>query len=259
MKETPKTVVIFSGGMDSTTLLYHLHREKHDIFALSVDYGQRHRVELEYARRLANELNVPFEIADLRSITRLISGSSQTDDSVSVPLGHYNSENMKATVVPNRNMIMLAVAAGWAIQLKANHIAYAAHAGDHTIYPDCRAEFADAMSLAIGLADWHQVSLLRPFVAMTKTQIATYGCKLGVPFEQTWSCYVGGTVHCGACGTCIERRESFLEARIQDPTTYGEGAPMLKFEQGKGSTIDWSRTLTGCSMPVHLMRQETQI
>ena len=126
---------------------------------------------------------------------------------------------MKATVVPNRNMIMLAVAGGWAISLRFDRVAFGAHGGDHAIYPDCRAEFADAMDAVLALADWHKIQLVRPFVGITKTDIVTLGAKLGVPFENTWSCYKGTELHCGRCGTCVERREAFHLAGIQDPTT----------------------------------------
>ena len=127
------------------------------------DYGQRHRVELECAAKIIAPLGIRHETADLRSISNLLGGSSQTDDSVEVPLGHYEAENMKQTVVPNRNMILLSLAAAWAIGEKADSVAYAAHAGDHAIYPDCRSEFAEALGGAIALADWHEVKLLRPF------------------------------------------------------------------------------------------------
>ena len=127
---------------------------------------------------------------------------------------------MKSTVVPNRNMIMLSVAAAWAMNLKAAHLAYAAHAGDHTIYPDCRPEFADALNTAIGLADWHTVTLLRPFIGMTKGEICAEGKRLGVNFADTWSCYEGGEQHCGKCGTCVERKEAFIAAGGGDPTRY---------------------------------------
>jgi len=184
-----------------------------------VNYGQRHRKELEFSKALCEDLGVPFEIADLTGITRLISSSSQTGDA-EVPEGHYADENMKLTVVPNRNMIMLAVAAGWAINLKVDAVAYAAHGGDHTIYPDCRPEFADALDATIQIADWHKVSLYRPFVTKTKADLAKLGTDLGVPFERTWSCYKGLEKHCGKCGTCVERREAFELAGVPDPTEY---------------------------------------
>lgn len=183
-----KVVAIYSGGMDSTVLLYHLQSQGYEVRALSVDYAQRHRKELEHARSISRIIGIPHEVADLRGVTHLLKGSSLTDTGIDVPEGHYAEESMKATVVPNRNMIMLSVALGYAISLEAQFVAYGAHAGDHTIYPDCRPEFAAAINTAALLADWHQVELLRPFIRMTKAEIAKRGAELNVPFELTWSC-----------------------------------------------------------------------
>jgi len=135
---------------------------------------------------------------------------------------------MKATVVPNRNMILLSVAAGWAISSEFDRVAYAAHSGDHAVYPDCRNEFADALDATIRLADWREVSLYRPFVDYAKADLVKLGAELGVPFEKTWSCYKGLDLHCGRCGTCIERREAFHLAGIHDPTYYSADAPSLE-------------------------------
>jgi 7-cyano-7-deazaguanine synthase len=215
-----KTVLIYSGGLDSTVALYHLKEKGHDLKALSVDYGQRHAKEIAFARYHCEKLGVEHQIADLRGVTHLLGGSSQTSAELEVPEGHYAEESMKLTVVPNRNMIMLSVAIGWAVSLKFDHVAYAAHAGDHTIYPDCRPEFAAAIDHAASLADWHQVSLLRPFVQWSKADIAAEGKRLGVEIERTWSCYKGQEIHCGKCGTCVERREAFAIAGVTDPTPY---------------------------------------
>jgi 7-cyano-7-deazaguanine synthase len=223
-----KTIVIYSGGLDSTVLVYDLLAKGDVVKALSFDYGQRHSKETEFARRVANDLGIEHRIADLRTITPLIGGSSLTTPEVSVPDGHYTEENMKVTVVPNRNMIMLSVAAGWAISLRFDQVAFGAHSGDHTIYPDCREAFAEAVHRALSLADWHQVRLVRPFVQMTKADIVTRGAELGVPFERTWSCYKGGNQHCGRCGTCVERREAFYLAGVADPTDYASGAPSIE-------------------------------
>lgn len=130
---------------------------------------------------------------------------------------------MKKTVVPNRNMILLAVAIAKAVSVGARFVAYGAHAGDHAIYPDCRPEFVEAMKTAAGLADWTKVEILAPFIKSTKADIAKTGARLGVPFEMTWSCYKGGEIHCGKCGTCTERREAFQLAKIDDPTKYEGG------------------------------------
>ena len=220
-----KTILIHSGGMDSTVLLYQLLEEGHAVKALSVDYGQRHRKELEAAATIAKDCGVEHQTADIRAAAHLLSGSSLTSPDIDVPEGHYAAENMKATVVPNRNMILLSLAAGWAISSQYDHVSYAAHSGDHDIYPDCREEFTQALDQAIQLADWHKVSLHRPFVGITKADIAALGGKLNVPFAKTWSCYKGLELHCGKCGTCIERREAFHLANIEDPTEYLPDAP----------------------------------
>ena len=215
-----EVVAIYSGGLDSTVLLYHLRASGYSVSALSVDYGQRHRKELECARAICELISSPHKVADLRGINHLLGGNSLTDELIDVPEGHYADENMKVTVVPNRNMIMLSVAIGYAITLRAPYIAYGAHAGDHTIYPDCRPEFASAVNTVAMLADYHQVELLRPFIKLTKAEIVKRGADLYVPFGLTWSCYKRGIVHCGRCGTCVERREAFQLVGITDPTEY---------------------------------------
>ncbi|GHC04011.1 7-cyano-7-deazaguanine synthase QueC [Cerasicoccus arenae] len=220
-------VLIYSGGLDSTVLLHHLHQAGNELAALSVNYGQRHSREIECARQQCARLGIEHRVADLRSLAPLLGANSLTDSAVDVPQGHYTEETMKATVVPNRNMIMLSVATGWAISRKSDCVAYAAHSGDHAIYPDCRREFAEALDAAIRLADWHEVHLYRPFVDWTKADIAKRGEELGVPFAETWSCYQGGEVHCGQCGTCIERREAFYLAEVDDPTPYAMEAPTV--------------------------------
>lgn len=229
-----KTVLIYSGGLDSTVLLYHLRDAGYDVHALAVNYGQRHKRELDSARTICEQIDVPFQIADLSAIQPLLAGSSLTSPEIEVAEGHYTEENMKTTVVPNRNMILLALATGHAISVKADQVAYAAHSGDHAIYPDCRTEFADAMAHAIQLADWHKVILSRPFVDWTKADIAKRAAELKVPVELTWSCYKGGDRHCGKCGTCIERREAFDLAGITDPTIYAEDAPSIESLRSKG-------------------------
>jgi 7-cyano-7-deazaguanine synthase len=215
-----KTVVVYSGGLDSTVLLYWLLGRGHALKALGVNYGQRHRKELLSAESICSDLGVPFEVADLSLICGLLAGSSQTSVDVSVPEGHYTEESMKATVVPNRNMIILSVAIGHAISLRYDAVAYAAHGGDHVIYPDCRSEFAALIDAAAAICDWHRVRLERPFVEKTKAQLVSLGNQLGVPFERTWSCLVGLDLHCGRCGACMERREAFELAGTPDLTEY---------------------------------------
>lgn len=223
-----KVVVILSGGMDSAVVLWLYKTLGYELHAISFDYGQRHKRELHSAGALAHFAGcASHEVVDMSSIKSLLKGSSQTDLTVPVPHGHYTAENMKKTVVPNRNMIMISVAAAHAIALKAPTLAYGAHAGDHAIYPDCRPEFGKALAKAILLGDWNPPRLAAPFVDMTKTQITRLGHKLGVPFDETWSCYDPqvsplpfGYAHCGKCGTCVERREAFALAGVSDPTVY---------------------------------------
>lgn len=222
MNSDKKTaVVVLSGGMDSATLLYHYLDEGYDVKAVSFNYGQRHSKELSYAEKLCKFAEVEHKIINL-PITEVLLGSSQTDKTIEVPEGHYAAENMKKTVVPNRNMIMISIAGAWAISLKADVVAYGAHAGDHTIYPDCRDTFVIPMSHALRNADWHQVQLEAPFLFLSKGEIAEMGVRLKVPFELTWTCYKGLSKHCGKCGACQERKEAFVVAGIKDPTEYSE-------------------------------------
>ena len=215
-----KVLVITSGGLDSAVLLHHHVNGGDWVRALAIDYGQRHKCELQCAEIQAFNLSVPFAVAHLPSLASIIPGSSQTSD-VPVPEGHYTAENMKATVVPNRNMILLAVAIGHAIATEVEFVSYAAHSGDHAIYPDCRPEFADAMDAVAKVCHETPLGLLRPFIRKTKAEIVTYGSELNVDFAQTYSCYQGKPgVHCGRCGTCCERAESFQVAGVPDPTVY---------------------------------------
>ena len=217
-----KAVVLFSGGLDSTVLATQMKEEAKETRLLSIDYGQRHAKELHHSQKVAEHLVLGHEILQLPQLGQILGGSSLTDKSMALPEGHYAEESMKSTVVPNRNMILLALAGGHALSLGFNTIAYAAHAGDHTIYPDCRPEFADAMNNALGLADWKDLNLHRPYVEMTKSDLVSLGNQLDAPLHLTWSCYAGGENHCGKCGTCVERKEAFELAKIPDPTKYEE-------------------------------------
>ena len=215
-----KALVLFSGGLDSTVLATQMKQEAKETRLLSIDYGQRHAKELDYSQKIADHLDLSHEILKLPQLGQILGGSSLTDKSITLPEGHYAEESMKSTVVPNRNMILLALAGGHALSLGFDTIAYAAHAGDHTIYPDCRPEFADSMEKSLKLADWNEIKLYRPFVNLTKEELVRRGLELGVPFEKTWSCYAGGNLHCGKCGTCVERKEAFELVGIPDPTDY---------------------------------------
>lgn len=216
-----KTIVICSGGLDSVSLAHKVAAEHTLAALLSFDYGQRHKKELDFAAACAVRLNVPHHIIDIGAIGAHLTGSALTDD-IAVPDGHYAEETMKATVVPNRNAIMLAIAFGVAAAQKADAVATAVHGGDHFIYPDCRPGFIDAFQTMQNHATegYAAVTLYAPYVNGSKADIVTDGAKNGTPFAETWSCYKGGARHCGRCGTCVERREAFHLAGIADPTDY---------------------------------------
>ena len=213
-------IAAFSGGLDSTTLLYHLRSEGHSLRALSVDYGQRHgRRELACARALAADLGVELRVLDLTSLVDFFGRNSLTDAAQPIPTGEYAPGTMALTAVPNRNMILLAVGLAWAIESGATAVAFGAHGGTHT-YPDCRAVFAGAMDAAARVCHTSPVGVWAPFIGWSKGNIVKRGTELGVPFERTWSCYRGGEKHCGECGTCTDRRTAFAQAGVPDPTQY---------------------------------------
>ena len=216
------SIVIFSGGIDSTVLLYWLHYCNYHVKALSVYYGQRHRRELDAAEIIAKTLGVEHQIVDLSSLCPLMAGSSQTSDDIQVPEGHYADASMAQTVVPNRNAIFLAAGVAWAISTGSRIVAYGAHGGDHPIYWDCRPDFITAQRAVYALAEPFPVDIYVPFQQFSKAHIVGLGTTLHVPFSETWSCYRGEEFHCGRCGTCVERREAFVLANIPDPTRYQE-------------------------------------
>jgi 7-cyano-7-deazaguanine synthase len=218
---TNAPVVIISGGLDSTVLAYDVHEYFGDVRLVSFDYGQRHDTELEYARLTAHALGAQHTIINVRSIGRALAGSSAlVDFRIPVPDGHYAADTMKSTIVPNRNMIMLSIAAGIAQSEHRDRVYFAVHSGDHFIYPDCRPIFVQRCDQAIRAATDGAVTLHAPFVFMSKAEIVTRGVEVGARFDDTWSCYKGGDVHCGSCGTCFERREAFCRAGVDDPTPY---------------------------------------
>jgi 7-cyano-7-deazaguanine synthase len=220
--DDPLAVVVFSGGMDSTVLAYYVKSLGYKLHLVSFNYGQKHRKELNAAKRTAEKLKARHDIIDLTGITKQLgqSGSSLVSDQ-EVPEGSYDAENMKSTVVPNRNMVMISVASAVAVAEEADSVFIGVHAGDHTIYPDCRPRFLKAVNAAVVignagfgvLPDIKEVEkpveyVRAPFIYSTKGQIAYTGLELEVPFIDTWSCYKGGDRHCGRCGTCVERLEA---------------------------------------------------
>jgi 7-cyano-7-deazaguanine synthase len=217
---TNRTVVVFSGGLDSTTLLYHLKDARHELIALAVNYGQRHSRELDCARAICHGLGVDLKTLDLTGISQIFGSNRLSDADAEIPEGSYQPDSMQQTTVPNRNMILLSIASGWAISNDCQAVAFGAHSGEYTPYPDCRPEFAEAMDKAAQLCDWKPLRILAPFVEWTKADIVRRGAELGVPFDLTWSCYVGGDRHCGRCGTCLDRQNAFQQSGVNDPTEY---------------------------------------
>ncbi len=230
------TIVVCSGGLDSVTLAYKIARENALTGLVSFDYGQRHKKELGYAAKTAQALGVPHTIIDIAPIGAQLSGSALTDN-VEVPDGHYAEESMKITVVPNRNAIMLSIAYGIASARKSSGVAAAFHGGDHFIYPDCRPPFVVAFEKMQNhaLEGLSEIKLIAPFLTMTKADIVAEGAELNVPFANTWSCYKGGETHCGRCGTCVERREAFHIATVQDPTIYADPDYWIEAVKGKAA------------------------
>lgn len=221
-----KVLVLLSGGLDSATALHEAAAHSEVVVALSFDYGSKHNAqEIPRAREQAAKLSVPHLCFSLDFIGAFFT-SDLLQSGGEIPDGHYEEKTMQRTVVPFRNGIMLAIAAGLAESRGAGGVVIAAHSGDHAIYPDCREEFMRAQAAAIRLGTYAGVEVVRPFIHHSKADIVRRGVGLGVDFRATWSCYKGGPVHCGACGTCVERREAFLLAGVPDPTDYLTTAPL---------------------------------
>ena len=214
------SVIIISEGMDSTTLLYDM--QERIALGLSFDYGSNHNErEIAFAKLHCERLGVRHIVIRLGFMhdyfkSSLLSGAD------AIPEGHYADDNMRSTVVPFRNGIMLAIAAGIAESEGLKYVMMANHGGDHAIYPDCRPEFVSAMSAATKAGTYPGIEVLAPYTGLTKTDIALRGKQLGIDYAETWSCYKGGERHCGKCGTCVERREALHDAGIKDTTEYEE-------------------------------------
>ena len=221
-----RTLVLLSGGMDSVTALYWA-KQHHDVVgAVSFDYGSKHNhKEIGYATWHCSQLNVWHDNVGLPFVNELFS-SDLLKSGGDIPDGHYEEQSMKRTVVPFRNGIMLAIACGIAESRNAEALVIAAHSGDHAIYPDCREPFMQAMANAMREGTYVHIELQRPFIEKDKAAIAKLGHELGIDFAMTWSCYKGGDIHCGTCGTCVERREAFLHAGLVDPTVYAHTGPL---------------------------------
>ncbi|MGH7799230.1 MAG: 7-cyano-7-deazaguanine synthase QueC [Thermodesulfobacteriota bacterium] len=219
-----KAVVIASGGVDSSTLLYKTVKEDYETYVLTFIYGQKHRREIESAKKICEGLKVHHKVIDLSVLKYVLSGSALTDSGVEVPevpetAEHY--ETLKTTIVPNRNSIFLSIAIGYAVSIGANNVFFGAHHSDRGVYPDCRREFVEAFEHAERLANDNLLLVIAaPFVNMTKSEIVKLGVELRVPYKETWSCYKGGKIHCGVCSSCRERKRAFQEAVVLDPTEY---------------------------------------
>lgn len=214
------SIIIVSGGMDSVTLLY----DYKDRIALGIsfDYGSNHNAkEIPFAKLHCERLGIKHITIPLDFMHQYFK-SSLLEGADAIPEGHYQDENMKSTVVPFRNGIMLAIAAGMAESYGLSHVMIANHGGDHAIYPDCRPEFISAMSNATEAGSYNGVTVLAPYTNITKGDIARRGKELGIDYNETWSCYKGGKKHCGKCGTCVERKEALHDAGIEDTTEYEE-------------------------------------
>lgn len=212
------SAIIVSGGMDSITLLYD-HKDEIAL-GISFDYGSNHNArEIPFAKMHCERLGIKHITINL-DFMHLYFKSSLLDGAEAIPEGHYADDNMKSTVVPFRNGIMLAIAIGIAESNNLDQVFIANHGGDHTIYPDCRPEFINAIDAAATAGTYNNVKVIAPYTKITKSDIARIGKRLGIDYAETWSCYKGGEVHCGKCGTCVERKEALAEAGIEDKTIY---------------------------------------
>ena len=214
------SVIIVSGGLDSITLLY--DKASTIALAISFDYGQNHGAkELPFAEYHCHKLGIQNITIPLYFMHQYFK-SSLLDGAAPIPEGHNEEENMKSTVVPFRNGIMLAIATGIAESHELKRVYIANHGGDHVIYPDCRPEFISAMNGATEAGTFVNVRVEAPYTNITKSDIVSRGAALGIDYSKTWSCYKGSDVHCGKCGTCVERKEAFVDAGVNDPTVYEE-------------------------------------
>lgn len=214
------TVVIYSGGMDSFTVLHRALHEGLEVHALSFDYGQRHARELEVARHVCQELKIPHQVVDITAIHGLIDNSALTDANRKIPGGDYAEDNLAATVVPNRNMVLLSLAIAKAVNIGASRVDYGAHGGDHVLYPDCRPEFVEQMNAVAAIANFSPVEIHTPYLRSSKSEILADGLSMGLNYRDTWTCYEGRRLACGRCGSCLERLAAFADQGVEDPLAY---------------------------------------
>lgn len=213
-----KAVIALSGGMDSTTLFYWALNKGYELIAVSFYYGQNHSKETGLAKQHCERMGVSHKEIDISFLKDITKGvSSLTSGADKIPEGMYNQNNMKSTVVPFRNGIILSILAAVAETENCDLVLYGAHSGDHAIYPDCRADFEKSMADAIYRGTYNDVVMKAPFVEMDKISILSTGKNLGVDYSQTWTCYKGGEEPCGKCGSCVERTEAFLQNNMADP------------------------------------------
>tara|TARA_Y100000310_G_scaffold340952_1_gene438480 strand:- start:1746 stop:2438 length:693 start_codon:yes stop_codon:yes gene_type:complete len=229
MSEKRKAVVVYSGGMDSFTVLHRAIESGAEVYAINFNYGQRHDVEISKAIEVCYDLGLPFKRVNIVALNSLINNSALTGD-IEVPKGHYEDETMKQTVVPNRNMMLLSMAAAYAVNIGATELWYGAHSGDHAIYPDCRPEFVEAMEKVLAIANYEPIELVVPFIHGNKQTILEWGMQRELDYSKTWTCYdpqwdglvkrLGEPKACGKCGSCQERLEAFELIGQTDPVEY---------------------------------------
>ena len=208
-------LVVYSGGLDSYTLLNKAMKKFDRVEAITFNYGQKHNKEIEYAKSNCSELNIKHEVVNL-DLENILAGSALVGD-IDIPEGNYDKEKMKQTIVPNRNMIMISVAASLVIKNDIEYLWYAAHSGDHEIYPDCRPEFIDKMAAVLEICDYHKIKFEAPFQNLSKNEIVTTGLNMGLDYSKTWTCYEGKEKPCGKCSACLERALSFEANNTEDP------------------------------------------
>lgn len=223
MEFKPKKFLhVYSGGLDSTVLLYDLLSQGNTVTCVNFQYGSKHNgIEYYFASLICQIKRVPLVRVSMPEVFSCTSSSLIRHD-IQIPEGYYTDKNMKSTVVPFRNGVFLSIAASMAEAFELDAISYAAHSGDHAIYPDCRQSFVNAIREAIQLGTYKRIQTAVPYLTMSKTDIVKRGAELNVPFEKTWTCYNGDYEkgHCGKCGACVERKEAFQLSGVNDPTIY---------------------------------------